>query len=211
MSGLDRFRYEYGAQPLHLLATGGSLLLAGYGVLRLTEIPGGAKVLIWIVAAALLHDLVALPAYSVMLRLARGAAHTAIDGRGAATLALNAVRIPAGLSLLLLLAYLPLSLRIDPEAYESVTGLSVDPYLGRWLLISAGLFLVSGVVYAIRIRRPIADPPAPRPAAADDGPPPPLSPLWRVAAGVVIAGSALAVLWVVAALVVGLATTGLGL
>jgi hypothetical protein len=205
----DRFRYEYGAQPLHLLATGGSLLLAGYGVLRLTEIPGGAKVLIWIVAAALLHDLVALPAYSVMLRLARGAAHTAIESRGGAILALNAIRIPAGLSLLLLLVYLPLILRIDPEAYESVTGLSLDPYLGRWLLISAGLFLVSGIVYAIRLRRPVNDPPAPRPAPADEGPPPPVSPLWRVATGVVMAGIALAVLWVVAALVVGLLSTGL--
>ena len=207
---LDRFRYEYGAQPLHLLATGGSLLLGGYGLLRLTEIPGGAKVLIWIVAAALLHDLVALPAYSLMLRVARGAADTAFEGRGAATLALNAVRIPAGLSLLLLVCFLPLILRIDPEAYESVTGLSLDPYLGRWLLISAALFLISGIVYAIRLRKPVNDPPAPRPAG-DEGPPPPVSPFWRVATGIVMAGSALAVLWVVAALVVGLLTTGLDL
>ena len=63
----------------------GSLLLGGYGLLRLTEIPGGAKVLIWIVAAALLHDLVALPAYSLLLRVARGAADKAFEGRGAAT------------------------------------------------------------------------------------------------------------------------------
>lgn len=209
--GLDRFRYEYGAQPLHLLATGGSLLLGGYGLLRLTQIPGGTKAVIWIVAAALLHDLVALPAYSLMLRLSKGAADAAITGRGAATLALNAVRIPAGLSLLLLLAYLPLILRIDPDAYESVTGLSVDPYLGRWLLISAALFLISGLVYALRLRRPVNDPPAPRPAPADEGPPPPVGIGWRIASRVVMAGSALAVLWVVAALVVGLLTTGLDL
>ncbi len=69
-----RFRYEYGAEPLHLIATAGSLLLGAYGLLRLTEIPGGAKVLIWIVAAALLHDLVALPVYSLLLRVADRAA-----------------------------------------------------------------------------------------------------------------------------------------
>jgi hypothetical protein len=206
-----RFRYEYGAEPLHLVATAGSLLLGAYGLLRLTEIPGGAKVLIWIVAAALLHDLVALPFYSVLLRIADRAAGAAISGRAARVLALNAVRIPAGLSALLLLVFFPLILRIDPEAYESVTGLTVDPYLSRWLLISAGLFLISGVVYALRLRRGVGKAaPEPRPAAAPDEPPKAVSLPWRIAVAVVLTGSTLAVLWVVAALVVGLLDTGVG-
>jgi hypothetical protein len=206
-----RFRYEYGAEPLHLVATAGSLLLGAYGLLRLTEIPGGAKVLIWIVAAALLHDLLALPFYSALLRIADRAAGAAISGRAAQVLALNAVRIPAGLSALLLLVFFPLILRIDPEAYESVTGLTVDPYLSRWLLISAALFLVSGVVYAVRLRRHVGEPAAePRPAPAAAGPPQRLPLPWRIAVGVVLAGSAVAVLWVVAALIVGLLETGLG-
>jgi len=206
-----RFRYEYGAEPLHLIATAGSLLLGGYGLLRLTEIPGGAQVLIWIVAAALLHDLVALPFYSLLLRIADRAAGAAISGRAARLMALNAVRIPAALSALLLLVYFPLILRVDPEGYESATGLTVDPYLSRWLLISAALFLVSGVVYALRLRRGVpAEAPEPRPEPEPAGPPPPVSLPWRIATGVVMAGSALAVLWVVAALIVGLLSTGLG-
>ena len=206
-----RFRYEYGAEPLHLIATAGSLLLGGYGLLRLTEIPGGAKVLIWILAAALLHDLVALPFYSLLLRIADRAAGAAIDGRAAMLLALNAVRIPAGLSALLLLVFFPLILRVDPEAYESVTGLTVDPYLSRWLLISAALFLISGVIYALRLRRGVpTDAPEPRPEAEPNEPPPAVSLGLRIAVGVVMAGSALAVLWVVAALIVGLLSTGFG-
>ena len=64
--------------------------------------------LIWLVAAALLHDLVALPFYCVLLRVAHGAAeHGDRATRRGELLALNAVRIPAGLSLLLLLVLLP--------------------------------------------------------------------------------------------------------
>jgi hypothetical protein len=149
----DRFRFEYGAQPLHLIAVVASLLLCGYALLRITEIPGGGRVLIWIVAAALLHDLVALPLYSGLSRLTQGAAERAIASRAAMLMALNHVRIPAALSLLLLVVYLPLILRVDPDRYMGTTGLSLDLYLGRWLLISAALFLISGVVYAIRLRR----------------------------------------------------------
>ena len=215
MSGLDRFRYEYGAQPLHLLATAGGLLLGGYGILRLTEIPGGAKALLWILLAALLHDLVALPFYSVLLRIADRAAGSAIGDRASMLLALNAVRIPAGLSLLLLVCFLPLILRIDPDAYESVTGLSVDPYLSRWLLISAALFLISGAIYALLLRRGAgaeAEAPRPLPAPAETASDAELRlPLaGRIIVGVVLAGAALAVLWAIAALIVGLLSTGLG-
>ena len=42
---------------------------------------------------------------------------------------------------------------MDPDRYTDTTGLSLDVYLGRWLLISAALFLISGIVYAIRLRR----------------------------------------------------------
>ena len=126
----DRFRYEYGAQPLHLIAVVSSLLLCGYALLRITEIPGGGRVLIWIVAAALLHDLVALPLYSGLSRITHGAAARAIPDRAAMLMALNHVRIPAGLSLLMLVVYAPLILRFDGDRYMDTTGLSVDGYLG---------------------------------------------------------------------------------
>ena len=97
-SGLDRFRYEYGAQPLHLLATGASLLLCGYGLLRINDLNDTVRILIWIGAAALLHDLVALPLYSLLLRIAHGSAGRAIQTRAMMLHALNHVRVPIGLS-----------------------------------------------------------------------------------------------------------------
>jgi hypothetical protein len=207
--GIDRFRYEYGAQPLHLLAMATSLLLSGYGLLRLNDLSDTGRIFIWIVAAALLHDLVAVPIYSVLLRIAHGTASRAITTRAMALHALNHVRVPAGLSLLLLLVYSPLILRIAPDEYMATTGLEVNTYLGRWLLISAAMFLISGVAYAVRLRRGIAEPgPTLAPVAEDEVVPPPALP-WRIGARVVLAGTTLVTLWVAAALVVGLITNGL--
>jgi hypothetical protein len=208
----DRFRYEYGAQPLHLIATLTSLLLCGYALLRITEIPGGGRVLIWIVAAALLHDLVALPLYSGLSRLTQGAAESAIGSRASMLAALNHVRIPAALSLLLLVVYLPLILRVDPDRYMDTTGLSLDLYLGRWLLISAALFLISGVVYAIRLRRgaiegAIGGGEAPS-AAPDPGDRQTVGGLWRAGSRFVLALTGLATVWVIATVIVGLITNG---
>jgi len=205
----ERFRYEYGAQPLHLIAVVTSLLLCGYALLRITEIPGGGRVLIWLVAAALLHDLVALPLYSGLFRLTHGAAAQAISDRPAMLTALNHVRVPAGLSLLLLVVYAPLILRFDPDRYTATTGLSVDGYLGRWLLISAGLFLVSGIVYAIRLRRAPAAETGPGPGPAGDESEEPVGGLLRAGGWFVLALTGLATAWVVATVIVGLLSNGL--
>ena len=205
----DRFRYEYGAQPLHLIAVVASLLLCAYALVRVSGIPGGGRVLIWLVAAALLHDLVALPLYSGLFRLSHGAASRAIPDRAAMIAALNHVRVPAALSLLLLVVYAPLILRIDPAHYEETTGLGVDGYLGRWLLISAALFLISGIAYAIRLRHgpgrvPDRPPAITAPIAAQPGGGP-----LGVAGWLVLALTGLATAWVIATVVVGLVSNGL--
>jgi len=205
----SRFRYEYGAQPLHLIAVVASLLLCGYALLRINSLDNTGRILIWLVAAALLHDLVALPLYSLLSRITQGAAGRAIKSRPAMLIALNHVRIPAALSLLLLVVYFPLILQVAPEEYLATTGTEPDVYLERWLLISAALFLISGVAYAIQLRRGIAQPGemlAPWPEDHVE-PPPPI--LWRIGATVVLAGSAVAIFIVAAALVVGLLSTGL--
>jgi hypothetical protein len=209
-SGRDRFRYEYGAEPLHLLATLFGLALIGYALLRITEIPGSTRILLWLLAAALLHDLVALPAYSVLLRLSRGAATRAFTSRAMAVHALNHVRVPAALSLLLLVAYLPLILRFAPDTYEGTSGRSVDPYLGRWLLVSAGLFLISAVAYAVRLRRGIPEPAAAveRIPAEERSPAP--GPGWRLAGRLSIGAAILAIAWVAVAVAVGLVSSGFG-
>jgi hypothetical protein len=204
-----RFAYEYGAQPLHLIAVVASLLLSGYGLLRINDLDNSVRIFIWILACALFHDLIALPLYSVLLRLARIPAGAALKTRAMTVRAYNYIRVPIAWTLLLLLVYFPLIFRMAPEEYMATTGQSVDVYLGRWILLSAAGFVISGIVYAIRMRREAPLPDASRPPLPQDEESEPVGPVWRIGSRVVLTGSAVAILWVAAALVVGLLTTGI--
>ncbi len=177
-----RFRYEYGARPLHLLAALASFAIAGYAVLQLAALqsPAPLNVLIWFLGAIAIHDFILFPLYSLVDRLpmrATGAARAPAKGdsglhlvrRGpewlverkgqappvapARSLALNHLRVPAGLAGLMLLVWFPLILGLGEDTYVELTGRSASGYLGRWLLLSGVLFAGSGLLYAIRLRR----------------------------------------------------------
>jgi len=134
---------------------------------------------------------------------------TAIASRAMHLHALNHIRVPAGLSLLLLLVYFPLILQVAPDEYLATTGQENDVYLARYLLICATLFLISGLIYAVRLRRGIPEPgPLLAPTNEEETVEQPSAP-WRIGAGVTLALSGVAFLIVAAALVVGLLTTGI--
>ncbi len=142
---MSRLRALYGTTPLHLVAIVASLAIAAYAAGKVVEgTPNWPKVALWFVAAAVLHDVVLFPLYTVLDRIA--------GGRRPGP-AVNHVRVPAVLSLALLLVSLPLVLRIAPSTYTSATGLEPGPYLERWLAVTAVLFAASGLVLALRARR----------------------------------------------------------
>jgi hypothetical protein len=58
--------------------------------------------------------------------------------------------VPALAAGLLFLVYLPGILRQGRETYAAATGQDQQPFLARWLLLSAALFLASGALFAIR-------------------------------------------------------------
>ena len=65
------------------------------------------------------------------------------------------VRVPAGIAGVLLLVYLPgITGKGDP-VLEGVSGRTLDGALEAWLLITAALFAISGMVYAVYRRRRI--------------------------------------------------------
>ena len=72
----------------------------------------------------------------------------------------NHVRAPAAISGVLLLVYFPLILGLSSANYRNDTGHRLAGYTRNWLLITAGLFLVSALVYGVR-----AVPASPRQAA----------------------------------------------
>ena len=134
-------RARYGASPLHLLAHLAVLPLVAWALLQVVDRPDATRILLWLALSAVVHDLVLLPFYGALDR----AEQRAVPGP-----AVNFVRVPALLSGLLLLVFFPaISGRGEPS-FERVSGLTYDGYLGRWLLITAALFAVSGAIYLVR-------------------------------------------------------------
>jgi hypothetical protein len=128
------------------------LAAAGLAVQRWFDVGGhdARVILTWFVAAFLLHDLVFLPAYSLLDRIM---SHRPATGPGPARFARARlhVRVPALLSGLLLLVFAPLILRKSSGEYASRAGLSAHPYLDRWLIATACLFALSAAVYGISV------------------------------------------------------------
>ena len=137
-----------GVQLVALLA---SFSIAGYAGIRLlagNPIGIGA----WFIGSAVVHDLVLFPLYAgldtalVMLLRRRPRLATM-----AGVPWLNYLRIPAAVSGLLLLVWSPLILRTSNTAYHAASGLSAQPFLPRWLAVTAALFAISAATLAVRI------------------------------------------------------------
>ena len=146
---MDRFRRRYGNGPLHLIAAVATAAIAGYAIVEVAGLPAPASFAIWFVGAIVAHDLVSFPLYSLLDRVAGGTIGAAPSGRSAYAY----VRAPAILSGVLFVVWFPFILGLSSETYALKSGLSTAPFLPRWLLITAGLFLASGALYAIRARR----------------------------------------------------------
>lgn len=133
--------------PLQILLLACSFALTGYAGVRLLS-EDWLGVALWFVGAAVLHDLVLLPLYTVLDR-----AVTSVFGVVGHRKRTMYVRVPAALSGLLLLVWFPLISGRVAERYESATGLSADGFLARWLLITAVLFGGSAMLFVLRLRR----------------------------------------------------------
>lgn len=155
-----RMRSLYGNSPLHLLAVIASFAIAGYGFFRIVGSPSALGTVAWFLGAALAHDLLAFPLYSGLNLIA----HHTLVGRGKEPAgrwkvpAINHIRIPAVLSALALLLFFPQNLGLDSANYEKDTGQSPDFFFGRWLGLTAVLFLGSALIYAVRLRRASREP-----------------------------------------------------
>jgi hypothetical protein len=204
----ERFRYEYGAGPLHLIAVLASLALVLYAILRIFEIPSTGGILLWMGLAIVAHDFIALPLYSLFLRVAEEGVDAGVRPRRRALLTLNHIRIPAAFSLLLLLISFPLVFQLDEPRYELTTGLDLDRFLGNWLLITAVLFGVSGLLLALKLRtrganRPMAAVPSAEVSSAEPSEEVEAPLVFRIGAKLSLAGLALLTLFVAALAIYG--------
>jgi hypothetical protein len=125
---------------LSLLAYLALLPLCAWALLEILEGRSAERIAIWLVAAVVVHDLVALPLYSGADR----AAQSVLRG------AVNYVRIPAALSLLMLVVFWATIAGKGEGAYRATSGETFHGYATRWLLVSAALFAGAGLLYLLR-------------------------------------------------------------
>jgi hypothetical protein len=153
---LNRFRTVYGSNPLHLLTLVAGFALFGYVVVTIKPTTlwntntWWQSILVWFAAAIIAHDLVLFPVYALIDRIL-------VTGRRlrprakASVSALNYVRIPAMGTGLTLLVFLPGIIEQGAPAYTAATGQTQEPFLGRWLMLTAVMFAVSAVLYGVRL------------------------------------------------------------
>ena len=156
-------RRHYGAGPLHLIAHLVAFVIVAWALVQILGGRGMINWIAWFLGAALLHDVVALPIYSALDR-ALGLAAGRSQPSAGRTPWINHLRVPAAIAGVLLLVYFPLILGKSSRAYLDDTGHPLAGYTRNWLLITAGLFAASLVVYAVRTAvrrsrrtRPVSD------------------------------------------------------
>jgi hypothetical protein len=156
---LARLRRFYGSHPLHLLTMVGGFSLAGY--IMVTFKPATLwnpqawwqSIAVWLAGAILLHDLALFPLYALADRLLGIAAkRPGRRRRGRPRVQVrNHVRIPVLGSGLALLMFFPGIVQQGAATYMAATGQTQQSFLGRWSLLTASMFILSALLYAIRL------------------------------------------------------------
>ncbi len=140
----------YGARPWHLLALLACFAVTAYAVSRLLDDrPALVRIAVWFVGAAVVWDLVLGPLYLLADRGLRPLERVGLRGVGVR----NYVRVPALVSSLLLLVWAPLIFQRSEQVFQLKAGLVQDPYLERWAGVTAALFSLSAVAYAVAVLR----------------------------------------------------------
>ncbi|OZD08064.1 hypothetical protein CH275_05745 [Rhodococcus sp. 06-235-1A] len=149
---MKAFTKIYGGHPLHAVGLVLSFGLVGYvvaiaGPLTLwNSNVWWQSIVVWFFGSVLLHDVVLYPLYSLTDRII-----TATAARQPAVSPVNYIRVPALGTALTFLMFFPGILSQGTESYRAATGLTQEPFLGRWLALTAVLFTVSAAAYFSRM------------------------------------------------------------
>ncbi|MFD4444819.1 hypothetical protein ACFWPK_34090 [Nocardia sp. NPDC058519] len=120
------------------------------------------SILVWLLGAVIAHDLVLFPFYALIDRTLTSG-WRAIRGRRPnprpMVSPVNYIRIPMLGSGLLLLLFFPGIFEQGKTTYLAATGQTQQPFLTRWLLLTAVMFGVSAFTYALACGRAHWHPP----------------------------------------------------
>lgn len=146
----------YGGHPLHLLTMAAGFALLGYVVATFEPMTlwnprsWWQSIAVWFAAAIIAHDLLLFPIYALADRILWARAGN-VPVRRLPVPVRNYLRIPALGSGLTLLVFLPGVVEQGASTYLAATGQTQQPFLGRWLLLTAAMFSASAIVYLVRL------------------------------------------------------------
>jgi hypothetical protein len=153
----SRFTAVYGSHPLHLLTMVSGFALLGYVLVTVGPAtlwnPGTwwQSIAVWFAAAVVAHDLVLFPLYALADRLLSVRVGRQPSDNHRKVFARNYIRVPALGAGLTLVVFLPGIIDQGGPTYQAATGQTQQPFLGRWLLLTATMFTLSAVSYAVRL------------------------------------------------------------
>lgn len=156
-AALARFRTLYGSHPLHLLTLIVGFALFGYVVATIKPVTlwnphtWWQSIIVWFAAAIIAHDLVLFPVYALVDRVLLAGNRIRPFRKEPAVPVVNYIRVPALAAALTLLVFLPGIIQQGAPTYIAATGQTQEPFLSRWLLLTAAMFATSAVAYAIRL------------------------------------------------------------
>lgn len=148
---MNWFERRYGAALPHLSMMLFTVILVAYslhvlGVRTLwNQNVWWQSISVWFIGALIAHDLVLFPLY--------GLADRALTATGAvaAVPMLNYLRVPALATALTFVVFFPGIIEQGSDTYFAATGQRQDPFLFRWLLLTAGFFTASALAFAVRV------------------------------------------------------------
>jgi hypothetical protein len=152
---LNGFRRVYGSHPLHLLTLVAGFALFGYVLATIKPVTlwnpntWWQSIAVWFAAAIVAHDLLLFPIYALADRLFVATSRERQPPSRVPVL--NYIRIPALGAGLSFLVFLPSIIEQGAPTFRAATGLTQDHFLGRWLLLTAAMFITSAIVFGIRL------------------------------------------------------------
>jgi hypothetical protein len=142
----------YGAGATHLVAVAVGFAFAGTAATIVAADPLWPWMLVWFVAAVVVHDGLLSPLAAVLDGVLRFGLRW-FPGRPAHPSTVNYVRVPALGAALTFLLFLPGIIRQGDPVVRGQTGLDQSPFVGRWLLLVAAMAATSALVYGLHILR----------------------------------------------------------
>lgn len=155
------FKRFYGHGPLHLLGHIVSIAIAFWAVGLMLDAGPTERVALWFIGGAILQDALFVPLYSALDLVSRAGSGDGITVRRPVPV-INYIRFPAVIAGTLFLVWFPLILARSEDNLVRTANEDADGFLLSWLLTTGAVFLVSAVLYALKLRRVHA---APAPAA----------------------------------------------